>query len=197
MAFYNALIVCLDRIVRLASTIRPELYFPALVLIMGLLGASVCHGATISNLTDNPYSFTLQAADEQKITVDVEQGKTQLVPGFIPQENKPLNVIYHIQNSWAQTFFKPFKFLTTWGIGTSLVNESETRELKAAAFKPDKTISSNFKLVLSKGSAGEVKLFFIDGEMLDKAAIVQAVKELTSRKALKVSSRRSFGRARA
>lgn len=197
MAFYNALIAGLDRIVRLASTVRQELYFIGLVFVFCLLGASVCHGATISNLTDNPYSFTLQTADGQEITVDVEQGKTQSVPGFIPQENKPLNVTYHIQNSWAQTFFKPFKFLTTWGIGTSLVNESETRELKAAAFKPDKTISSNFQLTLIKGTDGKAKLLFIDGEMLGKAAVVQAVKELTSRKALKVASRRSFGRARA
>lgn len=146
MAFYNALIAGLDRIVRWASTVRPELYLPALVLIMGLLGASVCQGFNIFNSINNAYEITLKnPAGDDIAYVGVAGNTVHKVPAFDGQSYNALTVTYQQKSSWVQSILRPISFL--WGAADKPV--AQTVALKAASYEPAQTIAADSNLILT------------------------------------------------
>lgn len=152
--------------------------FLSVLCVANLLSVGLCHCARVFNTTDKAYTFIVPTRPGGSTTVDVALHSSQSVTGVAIVPGEPLVVRYAVENSWAQALFKPFSFLTRWGIGTGLVNEPITLELRAHSFTPGKTLPEDFQLLVGQADGDQIKTLVLDEEHLRKAAVVAGVAAL-------------------
>ncbi len=144
----------------------------SVLCLASLLSAELCHGARIFNTTDKAYTFILPTRPGGSVTVDVAPHSAQSVTGLAIVPGEPLLMGYKLENSWAQALFKPFSFLTRWGIGTGLVNEPRAIELRAHSFTSNRALPEDLQLLVASEDGDQIKTLVLDEEQLRKAALL-------------------------
>lgn len=139
-----------------------------LTALLACLFGTQCHSFTIFNPNDATYEVAI--GEQGNITVDPHV--PQRVAGV---GGDALQITYKTENTWAQTFFRPFSFLTQWGIGTNLVNEPQTVQVRPATFEPA-AIDQTFNLML--GGTGPMLV----GPWMSKAMVIKAHALLKARR---------------